>query len=50
MGKLQRIDKPNDRCIYMVYPPIDTIQELHWEKGDEIDFRVENGRLIVERV
>lgn len=50
MGKLQRIEKPNDRFIFMMYPPVDDMSALGWDKGDELEFDVQDGALIVRRV
>ena len=50
MGKLQEIKKPNDRVIYMCYPPVTTIEELGWEKGTELSFEVMNNVLVIRKV
>ena len=50
IGKLQEIKKPNDRVIYMCYPPVSTIQELEWSKGDELEFSIVEGRLVISKI
>jgi len=56
MAKLQEIKRSNGSVVHHVTLPKSLVEEVEWEKGDEIDFctdeNAENGKktIIMEKV
>lgn len=40
MPKLQRITRPNGSHVYSVNIPLEIIDEIKWEKGDELEVSI----------
>ena len=50
MPKLQRIKRSNGSLVYSVNIPLEIIEELEWEKGNELDLETwnDNGKQIIK--
>ena len=55
MPKLQKIKRSNGSCVYSVNLPLETIEALGWEKGDELEVEGDltgedsNSKIILSR-
>ncbi len=47
MPKLQKITRSNSSFVYSVNLPLDMIEELGWEKGDDISLEVKERKIIM---
>ena len=49
MPKLQEIKRKNDSKVYSVNIPLEIVDELEWKKGQDIDARMEDGKVILSK-
>ena len=46
MPKLQRINKSNGSHTFYITIPIEIVEQINWEKGDELKIEVKENRKV----
>jgi antitoxin component of MazEF toxin-antitoxin module len=50
MPKLQKIERKDKSEVYSVNIPLELIENLSWQKGDELVANVDSHKLIISKV